>query len=190
MNYMNPFRFSLCHNPHQADHLPFQTLLGRRNRRHLGPRIYYEACPHQDKYPFIPNSPLQNYLENHCEGFVKDDQDKYTINYLVFVLLANWKTRKLFSKKQDSVLATSYIKKAFRTTSAVIGIRGLRRRIISQLDTVAEDFFMRIDPDSYLVPLWCLDESDIEFLSEIMEQPRYSLFLSIYVNICKTHGTI
>lgn len=186
---MNYFRFSLCHNPHQPDHLPFQKFIGRR-RRHFGPEIHYKACPHQDKYTFIPHSPLKDYLENHCEGFVRDPDSKYTINYIVIVLLANWKARRLFSKKQDSVLATSYIKKAFRTTSAVIGIRGLRRRIISQLDTVAEDFFMRIDPNAYLVPLWCLAESDIEFLSTILGQPRHKMFMTMYTSICKVNGPV
>ena len=187
---MSDFKFSLCHDPHQFDHLPFQSLIGHRShRKHIGPRIHYEACPHQERYSFIPHSPLKNYLEKHCEGFVQDPEEKYTINYIVFVLLANWKARELFSKEQDSVLATSYIKRAFMTTSKVIGIRGLRRRVASQLDAKAEDFYMRIDPNSYLVPLWCLTNEDIEYLGTILGQSMFDMFLKFYTHICDQPGS-
>src|SRR5574343_1318390 len=177
---VSAFRFHLCHDPHGEYPAPFQ----RRFLRNTGPRISYKLCPHQDKYSFCPNSPLKNYLENHCKGFVVDPSNTYTINYIVAILIANWSKRRLFSQNQDSVLATSYIKKAFRTTSAVIGIRGLRRRIVYQLDAEAEDYFMSIKPQLYIHPLWCLEQKDIELIALLLKRPKNDKCIDFCRNFC------
>jgi len=177
---VSAFRFYLCHDPHGEQHSPFR----RYYLRHFGPRISYKLCPHQDKYSFCPNSPLKNYLENHCKGFVIDPSNTYTINYIVTILIANWGKRRLFSQNQDAVLATSYIKKAFRTTSAVIGIKGLRRRIVYQLDAEAEDYFLRVKPQLYDHPLWCLEPRDIELIASILKRPKDDKCIDFCTNFC------
>lgn len=53
-------------------------------------------CPHQDRCRIKPDSKLKDYLENECKGFVKDPQDRYTINYVIIVLIADFEDKELF----------------------------------------------------------------------------------------------
>lgn len=167
-----PFKFHICGN-----HPPVTPLSQHTAHRHnlQSEAIEHWLCPHKDKYQFLPQSPLKDYLETHCEGFISDPENKYTINYIVLVLLANWGALRLILTTGKAVRATSYIKKAFATSSPVIGFTGLRRRIITQLDTKAEDSYLRQYVKAYNCPLWCLKNEELDILnSALLFNPAHS----------------
>jgi len=170
------FRFNICSDP-LAHQYHFSSKIP------LCPQIIkYKICPHRERYKFMPNSSLKNYLEDHCHGFVKDPEEQYTINYIIYILLVNWGLRGLVVPCQNSVRATSYIKKAFKTTSPVIGLRGLRRRVVDQLDAAIEDFYLRMDTQSYNIPLWCVEEKELDSLCPLIRSPFCSTECTQHLN--------
>jgi len=134
-------------------------------------KITFKACNHQNKYSFRHKSPLKEYLERFCEGFVKSEDDTYTINYILVVLLANCAARELIFCEtfNTKIKTTSHLKKAFKTTAKILNIRGLRQRVIHQLDASEEERLMHYNPSVYLYPLWCIDESVKNLLKSLFK---------------------
>lgn len=150
-------------------------------------KITFKACNHQNKYSFRHKSPLKEYLEKFCEGFVKSEDDTYTINYILIVLFANCAVRELVYCEtfNTRIKTTSHLKKAFKTTAKLIKIRGLRRRVIQQLDAPEEEWLMRYNPSVYLYPLWCIDESVDDLLKSLLKIHYKTEAFAISHNLCK-----
>ena len=47
------------------------------------------------KYYLDPESQFAKYLDEECLGFIKDDQNEYSLNYILIVLVANLDRKKL-----------------------------------------------------------------------------------------------
>ena len=63
------------------------------------PRMLHHACPCREKYYLKSRSTLSKYLTRHCKGFVVDPERKYTLNYIIVVLLVNWKEKHLLWRR-------------------------------------------------------------------------------------------
>jgi hypothetical protein len=57
--------------------------------------VIYEPCDCQEKYSFKPQSRLLAYLRQ-CKGWTDDPEGKYTLNYIIAVLLAYAKEQNFF----------------------------------------------------------------------------------------------
>jgi len=57
--------------------------------------ITYAPCTCREKYFLYPENLLALYLEEKCKGWVRDPESRYTLNYLVLVLIANFKDKGL-----------------------------------------------------------------------------------------------
>jgi len=58
----------------------------------FGNELSYSFCPCREKYR-LKNKPLLDYLQTHCDGWVEDPQGRYTLNYLIAILLVNLKEK-------------------------------------------------------------------------------------------------
>jgi len=93
-----------------------------RMRRYAPDAVTYTVCNHQQKYFFKQNSLLKNYLEEQCNGFVEDSS--YTLNYIIVVLLANWKELGLLY--HCSVRCTGRLRKIFKVHYKYLHFSALR----------------------------------------------------------------
>lgn len=120
--------------------------------------LYYAVCPHQEAFKFQQNAPLLRYLKNHCEGFVQEPNDIYTVNYIAIVLIENWERSGVLC--HDRIVTNHEIKKAFKTGSHYLYTDYLRRRIYGQLQIseVMEKHFLYSDMEIACPPLWCVSE--------------------------------
>lgn len=85
-------------------------------------------CPHQDRCRFRSGSALKSYLETECEGFVKDPSDRYVINYIIVVLLADFKSKRLFDAEFSSIVYCSLaLQKVFGR--AILHLSSLRAEV-------------------------------------------------------------
>lgn len=57
--------------------------------------VLYAPCTCREKYFLYPGSLLALYLEEECQGWVRDPESRYTLNYLVLVLIANFKSKNI-----------------------------------------------------------------------------------------------
>ena len=57
--------------------------------------IYYSPCPCKEKYYLDPDSPLTKYLKGECRGWVVASDNLYSLNYLLLVLIANFKRKQV-----------------------------------------------------------------------------------------------
>ena len=119
-----------------------------------------DLCPHREKYSFKPESRLQQYLQT-CTNWVQDPEQKYTVNFILLVLLSDLKSKDYIT--QDIYSAEYFIfchhrlQAALRTPSPILNVQKLRRHILGHLKH-RESGIYDIDQNSkYLVPFWCVD---------------------------------
>ncbi len=135
--------------------------------------LVYTACPHLEKYEFCQNAPIKKYLETKCKGFVKDPKDRYTLNYIIAVLIVNWAHLKII--KHHAVKVNGYIRKALRYRLEFLFTSHLRPLVLQQLDAKIErkklsvewgelTHFYMITP--YRTPLWCPPPSVLAWLRD------------------------
>jgi len=65
--------------------------------------ICYYPCDCQQKYSFKKNSKLLPYLQQ-CKGWIVDPQEKYTLNYVMIVLLAYLREKNLIYYCEENKL--------------------------------------------------------------------------------------
>jgi hypothetical protein len=128
-----------------------------RDFSNVHPYLNFKLCPHQHRYPFKNKSPLKDYLLHHCQGFVPSSDDRYTINYIAVVIIKNCEELNLLKIRGSRIHATSFLKKAFKTTNTYLKLTEIRRRIVSQLEAEAEELYIYFNQYSYFYPIWCAD---------------------------------
>jgi len=69
-----------------------------RNNRIVS--IPYRPCDCRGRYAFKPKSKLLEYLRT-CNGWVEDDEGKYTLNYLLIILMVHLKEKKLLHRERQ-----------------------------------------------------------------------------------------
>jgi len=57
--------------------------------------IWYAPCPCRERYYLSPENPLAKYLETECQGWIRDFENRYTLNYILMILSYNLKQKKL-----------------------------------------------------------------------------------------------
>lgn len=131
--------------------------------------LVYSSCIHENKYKFKDNSPLEAYLRTKCHGFVQDSVKMYNINYILIILLSNWKYYKLIHDR--TIKTTIHIRRAFKLSRAkqndVIHSSQLRKMVVEQLDAPVEMRFLKEVHCFYTWPFWCLSESSIRLVNSI-----------------------
>lgn len=109
----------------------------------------YFICPHREKYLFKTDSLLLRYLHSECQGWVRDVDDKYTVNYILIVLFANFKAKQLFNK-QYPCLVQCKGNLQFVFNRRLAHINELRALVLSHLQQ-AEPYIMLHEP--FLCPI-------------------------------------
>jgi len=109
-------------------------------------------CPHQDRYSFKKDSPLHSYLKT-CKGWQKDSSNRYNVNYIIFVILAEVKTQnRLIRDFKDNfyILSDSSLKQALTVKIPVVGLGRLRKIVLKQM--------IHLEPLGFRhsYPFWCL----------------------------------
>jgi len=120
------------------------------------------VCPHQDRYLFKKDSLLHPYLKT-CQGWQEDSSDRYTVNYINFVIIAEAKTKnKLVRDIEDDfyILCDPPLKQALQIRIPVIGLGRLRKTVLKQM--------IHLEPWTFRhwYPFWCLPTAtDSAFIS-------------------------
>ena len=119
--------------------------------------IYYSPCPCKEKYYLDPANPLTKYLENECKGWVVANDHRYRLNYLLLILIANFK-KKQFLKFNDTF--DYYYLKGDQKLSSLLGES--HTSLLSFRSFVNETFFGGIEKDQlslFSTPLFlCVDQ--------------------------------
>lgn len=118
------------------------------------PVIIYTTCPHLERHKFCHDSPLLNYLQSHCKGFEEDISGRYTLNYIIVVLLANWFEKELLL--HDTIICDPFIQTAFKTENRFLFLSELRGLVVEQTEPLGEHYFSKIWFRRYQTPLWCV----------------------------------
>lgn len=133
------------------------TLNGFQNQN----AVVYHLCNHQQKYSFKQNSSLKIYMEKYCEGFVIEP--KYTLNYIITVLLMNWKQSGLLY--HCSVKCTGLLRKALRTRYKFIYLEDLRRLVSHHFKrNDLENATLQSYHEHFMAHLWCVEPEIFELL--------------------------
>lgn len=131
---------------------------------HIYPYLRFQVCPHRNRYFFKYNSPLKDYLTNHCRGFTSSSDSLYNINYLVIIIIKNCEDLGLIKPGGSVIQTTSYLRKAFKTTESILKLKEIRKRVVSQLEARAEKLYESSD---YRYPIWCVDPEKFDLKSKI-----------------------
>ena len=108
-------------------------------------------CLHQERYA-IKDPCLLYYLTKQCEGFVEDPEGKYTLQYLLHVLLANWRERNLL--KDCDLRVDKHLRIVFRTRDLVIPLYKLRFLIFKKLESEVAFTYVALNQEK-LKPPYC-----------------------------------
>ena len=138
-------------------------------RRSRDESLQYFFCTHQEKYQIKRSSRLESYLKN-CKGFVKDPKNLYTVNYIIAVLVANWR---------DQGLITHLVIKNVPQIRSVLGAYTegityyrLRELVFRQLETGPQyDAIYSCIDDSYFAAFHCVNEETGLVLRKLLECP-------------------
>ena len=102
-----------------------------------------KLCPCKEKWSFVKNSNLETYLKTHCLGWSPDPQNKYTANFIVAVLLANFKNKGLLKRRGGRFLEIStdrFLRKVQGFNKKYIDVGCIRRIIVTRHFEVNEGF--------------------------------------------------
>jgi len=144
--------------------------------------IYYSPCPCRVKYYLRPDSPLTKYLEEECQGWVRDENHKYSLNYILMVLSANFKQKKLleFDFEEDHywIRCNDALKKL--TRKDYISTFKFRSYISNTFFEEPERRQWKSDFGSTL--FLCLGK-DVEMMKSIYEDDFFEM---LNIDICKS----
>lgn len=103
---------------------------------------YVNICPCRDLLPFKENSSLLKYLETHCKGWVVSPSNRYTLNYVLIVLLANLREKGFLQTKAQRYLCVkgdSVFRKIEGFRAKITQVSSLRHIIASRHFNTAEN---------------------------------------------------
>jgi len=124
--------------------------------------LLYFLCLHQERYA-IKDPCLLYYLTRLCEGFVEDPEGKYTLQYLLHVLLANWREKNLL--KDCDLRVDKHLRIVFRTKALVIPLYKLRLLIFKKLESEVTFTYVALNQEKFK-PLYCKElKQDFTFLN-------------------------
>ena len=105
--------------------------------------VGFNFCIHKDRYP-IKSEQFLNYLTTDCKGFTVSEDGKYSVHYLLVVLLTNWKDQHLISRCK--VKTNKQIRRVFGIRGSKVQIYHLRLNIFLLLDTPLKgDFYFFLE---------------------------------------------
>jgi len=81
-----------------------------------GESLSYPTCFCKRKFELGNHNALIHYLKTQCKGWTSDPQNKYTVNYIVYILLANFKSKRLF-KQGSRVVCDGPLRSVFGLSS-------------------------------------------------------------------------
>jgi len=128
--------------------------------------VEFRFCIHKDRYP-IKSEQFLNYLTTDCKGFTVSEDGKYSIHYLLVVLLTNWRDQHLISRCK--VTTNKQIRRVFRLRGCKVQIYHLRFSIFLLLDTPLKlDFHHYLGTQKRVVA--CAEsDKEIELVKEIQQ---------------------
>lgn len=143
-------------------------------RPHHPQAVTYTFCSHQQKYVFKQKSKLKLYLEESCHGFVR--APSYTLNYIIVVLLMNWKELGLLS--HCTIKCTGRIRKILGVHYRHLYIGLLRSYVHQQFKIPAshQDFEEQFQL-SFCAPLWCVSPEVFEIVKPPLSKEECPLRL-------------
>ena len=142
-------------------------------RRYAPDAVTYTVCNHQQKYFFKQNSLLKNYLEEQCNGFIEDSS--YTLNYIIVVLLANWKELGLLY--HCSVRCTGRLRKVFKVHYKYLHLNTLRNLVRKHFRQPLQDReFERKHFRLSITPLWCVSPEILELVAPPLSRTECTLW--------------
>lgn len=112
--------------------------------------LLYFLCLHQGRYA-IKDPCLSHYLTTQCEGFVEDPDGEYTLQYLLYVLIANWKEKKLL--KDCDLRVDNHLRIVFRTRNLTIPLYKLRPLIFKKLASEVTLTYVALGHKKFKPPL-------------------------------------
>jgi hypothetical protein len=150
--------------------------------------LTYRPCHCKERYFLDPRGTLSRYLNEECKGFVPDGDHRYSLNYIVIVLIANWKVRNLVYREfyptlqlrikndgfihhlMDSPIWNAHYSPFYRAHD----IRG---------NIAKRHFHLDEDVPNPLTLFYCA-ESFRKLLEQIIEQPLINSRKEIFINYC------
>lgn len=102
--------------------------------------VEFDYCIHKDRYP-IKSAKLLHYLTTHCRGFTISDDEKYSVHYLLVILLTNWGSQHLISKCRVKI--NEQIRDVFDIHCNYMPIYYFRYRLFLLLETRLNYHFRR-----------------------------------------------
>ena len=116
-------------------------------------------CPHGNKYPFKYGTKLEEYMRQ-CKGWLEDQDRKYTINYILIVLLAEIKSRRLLildAYDKYYIICDRELQLSLGVSEPFIEITLLRKQVLSQMRHTEYRYQHERD---YKIPFWCVRSID------------------------------
>lgn len=156
------------------------------NHIHTDKSIYNE-CPHREKYSFNPRSTLRQYFES-CEGCAIDPEHKYTINYIILILLTNlkknnWLIQNAVYKADFYIVCNKELQLALRTPEPFIKLRNLRRQVLRHMEYHEKPCYANNLLERYYIPFWCVGPLE-PMVSRLFE--NYDLYRNLLVSeVCE-----
>lgn len=108
--------------------------------------VKFKFCIHEGRYR-IRSEKFLNYLITACKGFTISEDGKYSLHYLLVILLTNWGSQRLISRCQVKV--NKQIQEVFDLECGYTPIYHLRRHIFLLLD-------VELDYDHGHYTIWSL----------------------------------
>lgn len=102
--------------------------------------VEFDFCIHKDRYP-IKSAKFLDYLTTHCKGFTIAEDRKYSVHYLMVILLTNWGCQQLISKCKIKI--TKQIRDVFDIHCEYMPIYFFRYHIFLLLKTQLNYSFRR-----------------------------------------------
>jgi len=128
----------------------------------------FHCCTHRERF-LIKKPEFEQYMRQ-CSGWIEDPDKKYTSNYVVIVLLSEFKKKsQLIQDAHDNyfILLDRELQKIFKQNTPVISIARLR-----PLVDACFCFHIKhnhVDFRRYSHPLWCISPRMDRVLEEIFE---------------------
>lgn len=122
--------------------------------------LYYTYCPHGNSYQFRHNSSLRKYLEKNCKGWVRNSVDRYTLNYVILVLVCALKEKGLVRK--TVIYCDTELREIFDTDCVLVHLlrSKVREHFLHNEFPTRNDYF----------PFWCVPGYE-ELILDVFEKP-------------------
>lgn len=152
---------------------------------HCSLPLKYRLCPHREQYAFKRQSELKNYLINQCPGFLQSENDTYSLNYIILLLLINWiQTEEL---KYNLINLSGEFRNVLKTDCQFLHVSYLRKSILRQMVVSKfEERVLNFNNRWYRSPLWCLNGSRdvIEDILQSSDDYIYPRLKHLNIRVC------